>query len=703
MNFSESRDSTRADLTPEMMLVINRHCDRREAQWQVVVKSHQTSGDFDSAIAEPETLAVFLTSVPESEQVATVPELILIDLSYRGDLKLPITAQIFSDAIPWLDRVWLEKKISELQQKDLPVAAPRAAGEVLEIQELGDYTITGTLGRGGMGHVYRAVHKIMGRMVAIKTMHEASARDLPARRRFEREVKVLAKLSHPNIVTAFDAREHDHVLYLVTELVEGEDLSQLVARNGPLKPRDAMYYVWQAAKGLAYAHEQGIIHRDVKPSNLILEKSKSIKVLDLGLARLRNVDNSGQADCSLTDSGHVLGTARFMAPEQARSAVSADERADIYSLGCTLYFLLTGQPPFRGESAIDTILAHSQQPIPDLPPEIVGRTIAPELRDLVASMMAKAPANRPQAMSVVVQKLENLVRQTQSSSRNAVRSTEDAAQSRLSLVPPVAKANRRSHGFARQSWGWRASLLGFGFVIAFAGWWFWPRLKPTNIVNRNEGETSAVATSPNGLRFDGRDDYLQVTNFQQPTRTPFVIQVLASPAQQNGPANLVSWTGEDWAALFITAEGQWGLGWLHEGRSQLIVAREPVQLGEQYLVAGRCDENELQLFVDGQLVVTDPLEFELEPTELGLYIGGMPLEVLPPNHGSRFFHGVIHAVRIDQGAPIAVIAQNETELLSSSQAALVCFLFGEGNGDSVGDESLNQYIGQIFGAEWVNE
>jgi serine/threonine protein kinase len=694
MTSSEPTDSTPSGLTPEMMLCVNRHCDRREAQWRAIMKNRPLATAGAEFAAEPESLGQFLTSVPVAEQAASVPELVLIDLAYRAEAGLPLVADWFRQQIPWLEAKWLNDQIVKFR-----VQAPVAIEDQMEapdVHQLGDYVITGTLGRGGMGHVYRAVHKIMGRVVAIKTMQEARANDLPTRRRFEREVQVLAKLSHPNIVTAFDAREHDDVLYLVTELIEGEDLARLVARKGPLKPRDAMYFIWQAAKGLAYAHQQGIIHRDIKPSNLILEKKKTIKVLDLGLARLRQVDATRQDDSTLTDSGRVLGTARFMAPEQARAAVSADERADVYSLGCTLFYLLTGQPPFRGETEIDTILAHAQQPVPELPDVISGRVISVGLRDLLKSMMAKSPAERPQSMLDIVQQLESLIRQEQEPRPDTAVLLEHGDPG---AAPQRSRLNEIAHDLRqpqRRQWliGVAASAGG---AAVLTGWYFWPRANHNPLV---EAEP-LMALGSRGLSFDGQAHYVSVDQFLRPATTPFLLQALVTPREQVGPANIISWTGEDWVALFMTPDHRWGLGWLYQGRSRLITTRESAELGRPAMVAGHCNGDTMQLFVQGNPVATDDLQYSLESTPLGLYIGGLPPEATPPNHGPRFFNGIIHAVSIDMGEQSLPVAKDTADLTRIQASTLVCFPFAEGTGEISTDLSANRYRAQIHGASWT--
>jgi eukaryotic-like serine/threonine-protein kinase len=250
---------------------------------------------------------------------------------------------------------------------------------------VGPYQLLGRLGRGAGGEVYKARHARMGRLAALKLL----GADAPGGvGRFLREAQALARLDHPNVVRAYDAGEVRGTYFLAMEYVEGSDLQRLVEREGPLGFARAAEYARQAALGLQHAHERGVVHRDVKPSNLLLSARGVVKVLDLGLARLR-----GRADGEpLTAAGQGMGTVDYIAPEQLRDARSADARADLYSLGCTLYFLLTGRPPFAGESAVEKLLGHlhgEPEPLESLRPDV-----PPALAAVVRRLMAKDPADR---------------------------------------------------------------------------------------------------------------------------------------------------------------------------------------------------------------------------------------------------------------------------------------------------------------------
>ena len=271
---------------------------------------------------------------------------------------------------------------------------------------MGDYVVLDRIGQGGMGQVYKAEHKVMERLVALKTLPAAATKSQRAIQRFHREVKVAARLSHPNIVTAYDARQDHGVHFLVMEYVEGADLADLVEKQGPLRVKTALDYVIQAARGLQYAHSENVIHRDVKPSNLLLDNNRSIKILDMGLARLNEMvgshDSSGRE--TLTGTGQAMGTLDYMPPEQAENTKTVDHRADVYSLGCTLHALLTGCPIYSGETVVAKLLAHRDAPIPSL---CAKRPDVPADLDAVfQKMVAKRPEERHGSMTEVIAALE---------------------------------------------------------------------------------------------------------------------------------------------------------------------------------------------------------------------------------------------------------------------------------------------------------
>jgi serine/threonine-protein kinase len=274
---------------------------------------------------------------------------------------------------------------------------------------IGPYQVLDLLGEGGVSEVFKAWDTQRGRVVALKVLRQHLAGKSDALRAFQREMRILAQLSHPNIIKMVDAHADGLLHYFAMEYVEGMDLGRFVQQVGPLPVEAACDYTRQAAQGLQHAHQMGLVHRDIKPANLFLQHAPLpsccaarrpdpvVKILDWGLAR-RIQDPADPAPCDPDDpsgdveKGSIIGTADFIAPEQARDPTLVDIRADIYSLGCTLYFLLTGQPPFPGMSVMQKILAHQQSQ----PPSVlhVRPDVPRELDALIHKMLAKDPRDR---------------------------------------------------------------------------------------------------------------------------------------------------------------------------------------------------------------------------------------------------------------------------------------------------------------------
>jgi tRNA A-37 threonylcarbamoyl transferase component Bud32 len=267
------------------------------------------------------------------------------------------------------------------------------------------YQILRVLGKGSMSVVYEARQTAMDRHVAIKAISKALLDEPGAQERFFREVMAAAQLSHPNIVAAYETEQAGDLQMLVMEFVPGQSLAEVLRRKGPLPVTHACHYVRQVALGLEYAFERGLVHRDIKPHNLMLTPRGDVKILDFGLAKLMSEIQPGTG---LTALHPYMGTPEYSAPEQATDARSADIRADIYSLGCTLYYLLAGRPPFHEQTLILTILAQQQsapRPLPEL-----REDVPPALWRVVACMLAKDPAQRYQTPAEVVQALEPFCR-----------------------------------------------------------------------------------------------------------------------------------------------------------------------------------------------------------------------------------------------------------------------------------------------------
>jgi serine/threonine protein kinase len=314
---------------------------------------------------------------------------------------------------------------------------------------VGPYVVLDKLGEGGMGKVYKARDTRDGTVVALKIIRSNLLANPVARGRYEREVQAARALRHPNIAAAVDAGEAGERYYLAMEFVDGIDLARLVRAFGVLPVPEACEYVRQAALGLHHAHEMGLVHRDIKPSNIVVSGERHhpgateparVKLLDMGLVRCAGFDDgTGSGDVDLTRAGTVVGTPDYMAPEQAKNSRTVDRRGDLYSLGGTFYFLLTGRPPFPAGSPIEKILKHQLDPPPPL--QAARPDVPDELAWIVARLMAKKPADRFQSARELAAALAPLTQFTDGTAPLPVlRPTELDGPGAETLPPPEKTA-----------------------------------------------------------------------------------------------------------------------------------------------------------------------------------------------------------------------------------------------------------------------
>jgi serine/threonine-protein kinase len=319
-----------------------------------------------------------------------------------------------------------------------PVVGELIAGR-FELEEL--------VGYGGMSSVYRARDRLLERSVALKILHEQYTRDEDYVERFRREARAVAQLTHPNIVTVIDRGEQDGRQFIVFEYVDGENLKELLEREGPLDVREVVDLGVQVARGLSFAHSQGLVHRDVKPQNVLLDSDGRAKVTDFGIAR--SLDVGG-----MTLTGTVLGTGNYIAPEQARGQ-PVDDQTDVYSLGCVLFELLTGEAPYPGDNFVSVAMRHVNDPVPSV--REFRQDVPLRLDWAIQRAMAKDHTERFGSMAEFASELE------------AGRAELDGAEGATVIVPPTP-APARAGGRPRKTRRlvWPAVLLGIG-LAALAG------------------------------------------------------------------------------------------------------------------------------------------------------------------------------------------------------------------------------------------
>ncbi|MCB9730102.1 MAG: serine/threonine protein kinase, partial [Deltaproteobacteria bacterium] len=271
----------------------------------------------------------------------------------------------------------------------------------------GRYQIEALIARGGMADVYRATQLAVGRTVAIKVLHPAPLRDLRVVARFQQEARAIATLGHPNIIGLIDFGEsEDHHLYLVMEFAEGDPLDEVIAREAPMGPGRVVHIGQQMLEALVEAHTQGVIHRDLKPGNVMLgergRRQDLVKILDFGIAKMTGLD---QGAVDLTGAGMTLGSPPYMAPEQAM-ALPVSPRSDLYSLGVILYEMLTGRTPFLGETPGDFMRAHVQCEVP--PPAVDGIALHGPLVDFILTLLSKDADQRPATAEAALERLKRI-------------------------------------------------------------------------------------------------------------------------------------------------------------------------------------------------------------------------------------------------------------------------------------------------------
>ena len=366
--------------------------------------------------AEPLSVAEFLGSLSRSGLLTQL----------QLDVLRAETGGSAGDAAAMAEQLVAEGVLTEFQARRLLVGNER--GLVIN-----RYCVLDMIGNGSMGLVFKARHVLMGRLVAIKIISSRSSAGADAMPRFLREMQIVGLMDHPNVVRAFDADQIDGRPYIVMEYIPGENLAQAMQRKGPLTPEEAAGYMAQAARGLSHAHEKGIIHRDVKPSNLALDPTGVVKVLDLGLGAFVAVADGETTEQDL-DRGVAVGTADFMSPEQI-SGQPLDGRTDLFSLGCAMYQLLTGSHAFPGPAKLDRLMSRLQRdhvPIRDVRPNLPYPVVA-----VLDRLLERQPSNRFASAEEAAEALEELA----SSPRTARPFSVTSGRKGRPSPPPTAGAN----------------------------------------------------------------------------------------------------------------------------------------------------------------------------------------------------------------------------------------------------------------------
>lgn len=284
-----------------------------------------------------------------------------------------------------------------------PPVAAGGRGELATGDSVGDYRILERASASTLGVTYKVQHRQSRRYFFLKTLPPKAAKKPEVRKRFQREMDILTRLNHPNLIVACDSGEHAGLPYLVLDYVLGADLSKLVREQGPLPVEQAIDYTVQTAQGLGELHWHGVFHRNIKPHALLVDLRGNLRITNLLLAKIGEGSLLDQGDEALTTMGESMGSIDYLPPEQATDSRKADERSDIYALGCTLFYLLTGQPPFAMNNALEKLVAHQKTP----PPKV--RHLRPEtpawLDDCCRKMLAKQPAERYQRVTDVIDAL----------------------------------------------------------------------------------------------------------------------------------------------------------------------------------------------------------------------------------------------------------------------------------------------------------
>jgi serine/threonine protein kinase len=537
---------------------------------------------------------------------------------------------------------------------------------------------------------------MMQRVAALKVVRKELVSDQEVVARFYREIEVASQISHPNIVHAYDAGPIGSALVLAMECVEGTNLEKLVKEKGPLPVGQACDYIRQAAQGLQHAHERGLIHRDIKPSNLLVTNSGVIKILDLGLARLQQPARGSSTKnlTVLTGNSVMQGTPDYMSPEQALDFHTADTRADIYSLGCTFFYLLTGQPPFGSATLHEKLLKHQTAPPPPL--DQFRKDVPQPVAEVVRKMLAKRPSDRFQVPGDVAQALAPFVPAKKSGVHPgegsgdklpAVRKPtsgmkmlpQPARPSKLDLKSKQSPSGKRLPGASRPRWlvltGAAAAVVfgGLVFVVAMLGKTEGPiessrveattarpvttRAEPTRVVVKEtqiKPDRPIPKTSP-GKDFDGTKDFVEVPHDATMEPTVLTVEAWVNPASLPDKDDTRRWLvnknvhehTEGYYGLLLSGKKVGAYVNIGGGEGNLIQAwgaADVLQLNKWQHLAMSWDGFNLRVYYDGKEVALNPATVVEKPRKAG----ATPLAIgrRQDGYATTYFHGKLDDIRI---------------------------------------------------------
>jgi serine/threonine protein kinase len=427
------------------------------------------------------------------------------------------------------------RQVPPLEMASPPETIPRGDGPAEKIVIEG-YEILEVLGRGGMGVVHKARHLMLDRIVALKVIRPELVADQKSVDRFQREARAASRLTHPNLVTIYDAAESNGMHFLAMEYIEGIDLAHLVREKGPQPTALACDFVRQAALGLQHAYECGMVHRDIKPGNLLRSsKDGRIKLVDLGLALLQGSDENHASTGELTHTGAMMGTPDFIAPEQVRDCHNVDIRADLYSLGCTFYYLLAGRVPFPGGTMIDKLDKHrfeTPQPI-----EWLRSDLPVSVADILRKLLAKRPEDRYQTPAQLADVLLPLC------PSGSVSLESLAAAPPISLLPAKSKSSQAQAGGRRRRLAWAVAACFFVLLAVFVPMLILRALRPGS-----DGEDQGISSvnpsvdrktpegDDGGVKKDGKNVNEQANVKREPEKDDQ--KAPAPPPPKVGPVQL---------------------------------------------------------------------------------------------------------------------------------------------------------------------